>query len=168
MSKVQEILNLMVNEWREPKTAIHRGEEIPFELACTIKNPNNIISHDFKLPNKVSDFYRVTDGSNLFKDDKYGQWGLNILSLSDAFEKTKGFEAERKRDFKEGDLIVGEFIGDSELLLIRCDSSSSDFGNVILVNPIDPREDWSMIANDFEKFLVGYFQSQGDKFWEYE
>lgn len=83
-------------------------------------------------------------------------------------KKTQGFEVERKRDFKEGDLIVGEFIGDCELLLIRCDSSSSDFGSVILVNPIDPREDWSMIANDFEKFLVGYFQSQGDKFWEYE
>ncbi len=168
MSEVQKILDLIIKEWGEPKTAVHRGEEVPFELSCSLSNPNNAMSNSFKLPKSLVEFYQLADGSTLFKDDKFGQWGLNILSLSEAFEKTQDFEAERKRDFQQGDLIIGEFIGDSELLLIRCDSSNSDFENVITVNPIDPREDWSMISIDFEIFLVDYYQSQGDKFWEYE
>lgn len=74
--------------------------------------------------------------------------------------------AQRREDFRPGDLIIGEFLGDADLLVLRCDATSPDFGNVIIALPLDSREEWYVAANSLEGFLSQYIAAQGDKFWE--
>jgi len=64
-----------------------------------------------------------------------------------------------------GDVIIGEFLGDSDLLLIRCDSNSNDFGAVVVVLPLDDRPEWYLVAYSFIEFLWAYLSSGGEKFW---
>lgn len=156
----------MSSEWDQPKVAIHRGEEIPFKLSCTISSSRNVLCNGFRLPESLLDYYQLADESTLFEDQEYGQWGLRIFDINDSLNNTKVFKQERSRDFKDGDLIVGEFIGDSDLLLVRCDESCDDFGNVIAVNAIDARNEWSLISSSFDQFFLDYYESQGDKYWE--
>lgn len=108
----------------------------------------------------------MSNGAELFKDEIYGQWGLKLYELNELIAATKYYENERKADFLKGDLIIGEFYGDSECLLIRCDPNCRDYGYVYIVLPIDQREDWYVAANSFEEFMEKFYYFQGDKFWE--
>ncbi|KAE9904771.1 SMI1/KNR4 family protein, partial [Enterobacteriaceae bacterium TzEc051] len=56
--------------------------------------------------------------------------------------------------------------GDSDLLLVRCDPNSDDYGSIFVVLPIDQRQDWYIVANTFQEFISKFYETQGDKFWE--
>lgn len=62
-------------------------------------------------------------------------------------------------------MIIGEFYGDSDLLLLRCDPESKDYGVVLIALPFDNRSDWYCSVN-FEYFITDYVNFEGDKFWE--
>jgi hypothetical protein len=61
--------------------------------------------------------------------------------------------------------VIGKFLGDSDLLVIRADETQSDFGSVIVALPIDPRPDWYHVAKSLADFLEEFAQSGGQKFW---
>ena len=119
-----------------------------------------------EVSESLAEFWRNSDGARLFEDREYGQWGLVLLSPSLAAERSRQLQDERPREYREGDLVVGEFLGDSDLLLVRCDRKAEDFGSVLVVLPLDPRHDWFQVSSDFESFLVDYERAQGAKFWE--
>lgn len=73
---------------------------------------------------------------------------------------------QREQDFRPGDLIIGEFLGDADLLVLRCDANSPDFGNVIIALPLDSREEWDIAGLTLESFLNQLIAANGDKFWE--
>jgi SMI1 / KNR4 family (SUKH-1) len=116
-------------------------------------------------PSDLREFWRLTRTAKLFEDVTTGQWGLEILAPNEAFKETADYKRDRARDAVKDDLIIGRFIGDSQLLLIRCDPDAGDFGNVIVVGPIDRRADWDFVANSFREFLNRYIESRGDMFW---
>jgi hypothetical protein len=63
-------------------------------------------------------------------------------------------------------VILGRFIGDSDLLLVRADPQSPDFGRIIVVTGvIDPRPDWEIVAESFGEFLNRYVAARGDRYW---
>ncbi|MFN7766214.1 MAG: hypothetical protein ACK5UC_03300 [Planctomycetaceae bacterium] len=118
-----------------------------------------------KCPVDLSEFWRIARSAKLFEDTVYGQWGLSILDPASAVAATEKFRARRFRDYILGDLVVGRFIGDSDLLIVRCDPASSDFGSIVVATPIDPRDNWHSISESFADFLDTYIQAGGDKYW---
>lgn len=117
-------------------------------------------------PKSLIDFWNISRKAWLFEDIQYGQWGLEIFDPKESSDLTLKFSSERQRDFSHGDLIIGKFIGDSDLLLVRCDIKSIDYGNIIVALPIDPRDDWNFVEESFDVFLNNYANSNGDKYWE--
>jgi hypothetical protein len=65
-------------------------------------------------------------------------------------------------------LIIGEFLGDQEKVLVGCDPESDDFGSVVIVAEIDPRKDWFIPASSVPEFLEHFVSAAGEKFWEPE
>ena len=107
-----------------------------------------------------------TSELHLFEDLNYGQWGLIVWSPDRVITEQEKQIAQREEDFRPGDLIIGEFLGDAELLVLRCDATSPDFGNVLIAVPLDSREEWYLAANSLESFLSQFIAAKGDKFWE--
>lgn len=118
------------------------------------------------LPLTIINLWNQTSGLRLFEDITYGQWGLILWSPNQVISEQEKRIAQRKSDFRPGDLIIGEFLGDSDLLVLRCDATSPDFGNVIIALPLDSREEWDIAANSLESFLNQLIAANGDKFWE--
>lgn len=118
------------------------------------------------LPSAIINVWNQTSGLRLFEDTTYGQWGLIFWSPNQIISEQKKRIAQRKADFRQGDLLIGEFLGDADLLILRCDETSPDFGNVIIALPIDSREEWDIAASSLENFLNKFLAAKGEKFWE--
>lgn len=170
MNSIHKIIEKIQNEWEiEPKKAIHKGIECPFPLRCSLNPKNKIYPLIFQtlLPKALEDFYTISNGADLFIDQEYGQWGLKLYPFEEITFASKIYKSSRKNDALQSDLIIGEFYGDSDLLLVRCDPDSDDYGSILVVLPIDQRQDWYIVANTFEEFINKFYESQGDKFWEH-
>lgn len=92
--------------------------------------------------------------------------GLRPLPPVQAQAQTSTQRNTRPQDYIDGDLVVGRFIGDSDLLIVRCAQEASDFGSIIVGLPIDPRANWYHVANTFTEFLCRYLRAEGEKYWE--
>ncbi|MBM3273453.1 SMI1/KNR4 family protein [Candidatus Kaiserbacteria bacterium] len=116
-------------------------------------------------PRDLAEFWALARTAKLFEDQQYGQWGVEILDPEQAAAMTNRCRLKRGRDFVEGDLVVGKFLGDSDLLVIRCDSSITDYGSVLVALPLDARGEWYNLGGTFASFLDTYVKSGGEKFW---
>jgi hypothetical protein len=119
----------------------------------------------FDCPRELRQFWTEVATARLFEDQEYGQWGLEILDPTRSLEVTARYGEERQRDSSHGDLVVGQFLGDSDLLIVRCDPVADDFGAVLVALPLDPRVDWDVAGSSFAVFLEKYVTSGGEKFW---
>ncbi len=117
------------------------------------------------MPASYVDFVQTCCEALLFFDDQYWQWGLRVFGYEQALARAEDFFASRHSDACKGDLIVGESLGDSGRLLLRCDPAAIDFGAVVSVSALDPRQDWPVAAQGFEQFLSRYALGEGDKYW---
>lgn len=168
MSQIEEIISDLKSKWSIPASAKHRGKDTFFKLSCIFKDgieDANIQNFKF-IPVELIDFWRISGGAELFVDKEYGQWGLELFNPKDVISTTKAITEERSDDFYPGDFVIGKFFGDSDLLVVRCDDQSSDYGQIIVAQPIDKRIDWPVIATGFLSFFNSYVQSEGDKYWE--
>lgn len=174
MNEVDLALGKLHTDWANPSPATHRGELCPFKLQCSFDNTpvsegeaSNLCEElEIELPPELARFWIRHRSATLFEDVDYGQWGLEVLTPQDALTASRSFSEDRKRDVSRGDLVIGRFLGDSDLLLIRCDPSAEDFGSVVVALPLDDRSDWPHIAKNFGVFLDEYERKEGDKHWE--
>jgi len=145
---------------------------IPMAMHCQVLPPQPWDKKAFEesvgitLPLAIIHLWDKTSGLRLFEDITYGQWGLILWSPNQVMTEQEKHIAQRKEDFHPGDLIVGEFLGDADLLVLRCDETSPDFGNVMIALPLDSREEWYLAANSLESFLSQFIATQGEKFWQ--
>lgn len=51
----------------------------------------------------------------------------------------------RFRNYVSGDLVIDRFLGEADLLIIRCNSSYIDFGKELVAPPIVPRHEWCKV-----------------------
>jgi hypothetical protein len=99
--------------------------------------------------------------------------GLYIYSPDQALVRHKYYYvketelAKTTEDLRKGDFIIGEYFGEQQLVLIRCDEESEDFGSILMTQPIDPREEWPIVGTSLVDFLETYY-SAGEKFWDNE
>ena len=67
-------------------------------------------------------------------------------------------------DAGPGDVIVGEFRGDLDLLIVRCDADAEDFGRATIRLPLDERASWPA-WDDLASFLDDFVAHDGEKYW---
>jgi hypothetical protein len=170
MSGIKKIIEQLNVDWSVPKTAIHSGKPVAVPLVCRFDSPAtraelDEVSNRAALPSDVLELWRCANGASLFADETYGQWGLHLWSARASIDETEKFAVNRRRDFRRGDLVVGEFLGDSDLLLVRCDPAAEDYGSVLVALPLDDRSEWDQAASSIEAFLLSYARTHGEKFW---
>jgi hypothetical protein len=100
----------------------------------------------------------------LFEDADYGQWGLVLLDPGSSRTRTELGRTTRPREFRADDVIVGEFIGDQELLVLA--PFEEGLRRVLIALPLDERSDWSGAATSLAEFLDRYLKASGEKYWE--
>ncbi|MCU0339771.1 MAG: hypothetical protein MUE30_07790, partial [Spirosomaceae bacterium] len=109
------------------------------------------------------EFYYEANGGLFFKDIEFEQWGMRIYSF-DELEIMNQYVRTWKENLLEEDLVVGEFLGDLDLVII---SKNSNYSNkVIIAIPIYSRDDWFFLDMNFMEFIERYISSSGEKFWE--
>jgi hypothetical protein len=152
--------------WDKPRDGV---SENPFRLVCALEVGATEAEIDAawegtKLPGELREFWRQSRAARLFEDIDYGQWGLRILAPGESSERTAGERRDRPHDVRPTDLVVGEFIGDQELLVLASDEGGCE---VLVSLPLDPRSDWYRVDLSFGCFLDGYLSAAGEKFWEW-
>lgn len=160
------IINHLKEAWSTPRRTSESDPSSPdLDVACFFSD-SGVEQLPSGLPPDLIEFWRTCESARLFEDRKYGQWGLVLLNPQESTERSNAFRERRARDYMSGDRIVGEFLGDSDLLIVRCDPAASDFGKIVVALPIDARDAWPVVAPSFSEFLNKYTEEKGNKFWE--
>lgn len=168
----KSILADLISEIENLAIITPRNVSIPFSLHCKVIPPGPYDKSKLErvltisVPDELDQLWNITSGLRLFEDVTYGQWGLVLWSPDKVIDEQKQGKKGREHDFHPGDLVIGEFLGDSDLLLIRCDHEREDFGFVMIALPLDPREEWYVAANSISGFLSKFAKSRGEKYWE--
>ena len=119
------------------------------------------------LPAELVSLWNSASSLRLFEDRHYGQWGLIVWSPAEVLQQNPGERYDYRRgEFRAGDLLAGEFLGDLERVLLRCERGDRDFGSVMIVAELDHREDWFKPSPTILDFLEQFVAAEGDKFWE--
>lgn len=95
---------------------------------------------------------------------QFGQWGLHLLSPSASSTRTAAERTERSADFDPSDVVIGEFLGDSDLLVFA--PSEDGERRCLVAMPLDSREDWFAVGPTIANFLAKLIQEGGQKYWE--
>lgn len=137
----------------------------PFKLGCSLTasaSPEEIEeAWRGHAPVELQQLWLTSRTARLFEDVEYGQWGLALLSPAEAAARTAEFHSTRPDDTVQGDIVIGEFLGDLELLIL-----SGNGEGVLVALPLDPRIDWYRAAPSLAEFLVKYREALGNKYWE--
>lgn len=171
MHELIDAIKKLKADWLSPKDAMHAGKSVAVPLVCRFEPPAKTVDIELAkstggAPEELLTFWQCANGASLFEDEVYGQWGLRLWPVLRSLEETRIFSSNRLQDYKEGDLIVGEFLGDSELLLVRCDPAAADYGSVVVALPLDERVEWDFVSPSFQQFFVSYSKMHGQKFWQ--
>jgi hypothetical protein len=120
-----------------------------------------------KLPDDIKALWNTAAEVRLLSDVNYSQWGCILWSPSEIVrrhEKALGWRGTE--NFRPGDLVIGEFQGDADLVVLRCDPHGADFGRIVVALGTDPRESWPSVADSIGDFIVKFVASPDIKFWD--
>jgi hypothetical protein len=137
----------------------------PFRLACRLEpaatSEEIVEAWDGEaLPGQLRELWTTTREAELFVDADYGQWGLRLLAPAASAAISGKEREEGPADIGSGDVVVGQFAGDQDLLIV------DDTGAVLVALPLDERADWYRPAPTLAEFLEQYVAAKGAKFWE--
>lgn len=162
-------IDAIVSELRSRVWPSKASSTNPFRLSSVFEEPAK--PEEIKqawagkvLPADLLRLWEHTRSARLFEDVDYGQWGLILLSPADSAARTKRENVSRPADFRPDDLVIGEFLGDQDLLVLA--PSEAGDRRVLVALPLDEREDWFGVADSLDQFLERYSASSGDKYWE--
>lgn len=167
--RIDEVMQFIEDEGSSLAEPVPVEGMPPMTFACTF-SPRGVSEEEISqlkigCPPDLIEFWKRSSFARLFEDQEYGQWGLVILSPEEAAEETAFYQERRRKDFFKGDLVIGTFLGDQDLLVLRCDPACDDFGKVLVALPLDPREDWYVAAGTLVEFLDQYARGGGEKYW---
>ena len=159
---IKEIIDSLKAKWSDPAHITKNGEESFARFACFFKGTD---TYTYNIPDDVKSFWSEASSAVLFEDVDYGQWGLEILSLVDSKSYTEKEKQNRPDTYKPGELVIGRFLGDLDLLIVSCDDDE-EYGNIRIALPLDPYPEWPVVAKSFKEFLEKYVEALGEKYWE--
>jgi hypothetical protein len=116
------------------------------------------------LPDDLLALWAAAREARLFEDVDYGQWGLVLLTPAASAARTARELADRPRDLAPADIVVGEFLGDLQLLVLAPDESGG--ARVLVALPLDDRAEWPVAGESLSQFLVDYLEHGGEMFWD--
>lgn len=175
MTSTEENIQFLKEIWDQPKKASYDNESYSFELTCMLNegsSESKVISTFNlmgikELPLGYKEFLLISNGAFLFLDEKYGQAGLNLYSLEELPNKISFWLSSYRADnLIKGDLIIGEFFGDSDFVVLRCNEEAGDYGTIIISHPYDERKNWFYEKDGFAKFFSDFVRAEGCKYWE--
>lgn len=117
---------------------------------------------DGAVPDEVRELWLTSRSARLLVEETYGASGLEILSPANSATSTSEWFGERE-DMREGDVLVGRFLGDADRLVFA--PSESGRRRLLVADPIDYRDNWYGAARTIAGFLIRYHESCGDAFW---
>lgn len=138
-----------------------------FDLVSSIGGPASSMEISAawdSIPVEAADLWAECRQARFFEDTAFGQWGLVLLEPAASAERTATERAARPTEFQLDDVVIGTFLGDSEILVIA--PSESGRRRIMVGLPLDGRADWFGVAADAAEFLSAYFDAGGNKFWE--
>jgi hypothetical protein len=145
--------------WEQPRLV----EGYPFKVACRLQGPatpEEIAGAGVSVPEPVENLWKTARSAELFVDVEHGQTGLRLLSPADSARRSAQERADRPSDFRDDDVVVGEFLGDQDLLVVDAG------GQPLVALPLDERADWDRPAGHLADFLSRFVAADGDKYWE--
>ena len=163
---IADVLERLSTNWAKPKSATHRGEATVAQFRCRVEGSPAEGDTGMTLPDGLAELWDASSGASLFEDADFGGWGLELLSPDGAVSATAHLGEERPDETLTGDLVIGRFLSDGDLLVIRCDPDAKDFGALIVALSLDDRGEWHRVAPSLEAFLSEYELAEGAKFWE--
>lgn len=140
----------------------------PLRLASSVDAPTAPGEVDLawpgrRLPEQLVQLWAAARGARLLVDVDHGQWGLVLLSPAGSAERTRVEHSARPDDYQPDDIVVGEFLGDQELVVV---AGGEAHQQVLVALPLDPRAHWYVAADDLAQFLSLHLRHGGDKYWE--
>ena len=142
---ISDVLRRLESAWGQPRSAQHGDALTFFKLGCAITWGAAVIPDSIDLPEHLSEFWASAAGARLFVDEEYGQWGLVLFQPEEARTATDRLHLER---------------------LIRGATHLAGPGSVLVVPPLDSRDDWVVAAANLLAFVETLESEQGQKFWE--
>ena len=162
-NKLTTVISRRKNKWSSPQIAYHHKEKCPFLLACTFSSglsDREISDLTPSFPNELLALWRLSKKSELFKDNLYGQWGIEMLTPEESITETEKLRHTRSDETLAGDIVVGRLYGDSELLILTKN------GEIFACTPLDHRHEWIKAAGSLSEFMEKIADAEGAKFWE--
>lgn len=164
MPTLNELFVSLAN-WEQPPAG-----DNPFKLSCRVDRGANADEIAQATPSaseseELRTLWSTSRESWLFEDTEYGQWGLHLLRPADSSTRTSTERSRRPNDIRPDDVVLGEFLGDSELLV----HAPSEVGGrrYLVALPMDPREDWYAAGGSAAEVLERLLDANGDKYWEW-
>lgn len=153
--------------WSTPREGV--GDS-PLRLACKLSEPasEQEIRDSWpggSVPDDILEVWRVCREASLFVDVDYGQWGLHILTPRASAVRSVDERVARSADFGPYDIVLGEFLGDQELLVVASDGNGNGV-RILIALPLYERPEWFRVETSLEGFLRQYLANLGEKFWE--
>lgn len=141
-------------------------------LACRVSLPAQYPSPaahlppHCRLPQELLIRWELAGSMDLYVQEPFRQWGLELWDPWQLEYFHPGlFLQYRAEHALVGDLAIGKCVGDTELIISRCDPSKQDFGHIVIQPEIDEREDWPVVAPSLASFIHKYLDAPGEKFW---
>ena len=160
-------LHEIINRVRSNPRPTEGSTDNPFRLESTVwgpATPGEVREAwgDRELPDDALTLWRECRGARLFEDVDYGQWGLKLLSPQASRDRTG--EDYLSEDLLPDDIVIGEFIGDLDLVVLAPSEEGSR--RVLIAGEIDTRPKWQGVGSDLAQFLEKYVDASGDKYWK--
>jgi hypothetical protein len=117
------------------------------------------------LPEELRAFWSACAGVELAVDKRFRQWGCRLLAPAAVLELATSIADEAYRGLTADDVVVGECLGDMDLVIIDTVAASCGAPYVMVALPLDKRADWPCVPN-LTAFLDGWLAApRGRKFW---
>src|SRR5690348_10005962 len=107
----------------KPYTVGDAGAPPPMVLQTEVKPPVGYQPSEIesalggKLPEETKVIWSRASELRLYEDVNYGQWGCILWSPAEIVSRhSQAFSWRGRDDFRPGDVIIGEFRGDNELV----------------------------------------------------
>lgn len=164
MSTLADLIESL-KTWTQPPN----GDD-PFKLSCRIEPGAAAHEIESALPDEMvtdelTTLWTASREAWLFEDAEYGQWGLHLLSPEGSAARTEAERADRPNDVRGDDVVLGEFLGDAELLIYA--PSENDGRRYLIALPLDPRDDWYPAGASAAEVLEKLLNTGGEKYWEH-
>jgi hypothetical protein len=167
----EDILDI-INKISNMEAKIQFQGQVEFKYESRYEEPVSWSKSDFvhqlgkNIPSDLTALWQYASRLHIYEETNFGQWGLIIWNPSETLQNNQSNSILSTYELANGDLIIGEFKGDLEKIVIRCDENNNDRGAITIASSIDPRNEWLTVARSLTSFLNAFIENPDNKYWE--